>query len=138
MKNGHLPRQAGDRHNKHAGVFDFCRSKTPVLATAGIKWMDGSPGLYCNDPYLLRAIFISSECFDLPNQAPDSFGYCNLPLHLGLLLIYYMFIAGPGRRYVVFMQSPPQPVTGQPNTFRLYFGMGGSYVGTAKVKVTLE
>ena len=37
--------------------------------------------------------------------------------------------------YVVFMASPPQPVLGQPNIFRLYFGMGGSYVGTAKVKV---
>eukprot|EP01043_Picozoa_sp_COSAG02_P068587 COSAG02_NODE_11443_length_1723_cov_1.281404_1_plen_56_part_10 len=46
------------------------------------KWMDGtSPGLYCNDPF------------------------------------------------VVFMQSPPQPVIGEENSFRLYFGMGGTYVG---------
>lgn len=37
--------------------------------------------------------------------------------------------------FVVFMQSPPQPVIGEDNAFRLYFGMGGTYVGTAKVKV---
>mmetsp|Transcript_91123 Transcript_91123/g.162201 ORF Transcript_91123/g.162201 Transcript_91123/m.162201 type:complete len:415 (+) Transcript_91123:62-1306(+) len=43
-----------------------------------------------------------------------------------------MFCNNP---YVVFMQSPPQPVLGQSDVFRLYFGMGGSYVGTAKVKV---
>jgi hypothetical protein len=36
------------------------------------------------------------------------------------------------------MQSPPQLVLGDgpPNVFRLYFGMGGAYVGTAKVQVT--
>lgn len=64
------------------------RSAKPVLKTQGVKWMEGTTGLYCNDPY------------------------------------------------VVFMQSPPQPVLGQDNVFRLYFGMGGSYVGTAKVKVS--
>ena len=31
--------------------------------------------------------------------------------------------------FVVFMQSPPQPVLGEENAFRLYFGMGGTYVG---------
>lgn len=33
--------------------------------------------------------------------------------------------------FVVFMQSPPQPVIGEENSFRLYFGMGGTYVGAA-------
>ena len=65
------------------------RSAEPVLSTAGVPWMEGAEGLYCNDPY------------------------------------------------VVFMQSPPQPVLGEENAFRLYFGMGGSYVGTAKVRVSL-
>jgi hypothetical protein len=31
--------------------------------------------------------------------------------------------------FVVFMQSSPQPVIGEENAFRLYFGMGGTYVG---------
>ena len=91
------------------------RSEVPVLATKGVPWMEGAPGLYCNDPH------------------------------------------------VVFMQSPPQPVSGKPNVFRLYFGMGGSCkwpladlvscvriplrrlksslptdVGTAKVEVSAE
>ena len=59
-------------------------------ADGDAKWMDGtSPGLYCNDPF------------------------------------------------VVFMQSPPQPVIGEQNSFRLYFGMGGTYVGATPHLCTL-
>ena len=43
--------------------------------------------------YLLREkhmiIYISSESFNLPNQAPDSSRHCNLPLDLALICIYY-------------------------------------------------
>ena len=39
---------------------------------------------------------------------------------------------------VVFMQSPPQPVPTDPGSFRLFFGAGGSYVGTARVKVAAD
>ena len=39
--------------------------------------------------------------------------------------------------YVVFMQGPPQRV-GAADEFRVYFGAGGTYVGTAKVAVRAE
>ena len=38
--------------------------------------------------------------------------------------------------FVVFMQSPPQAVIGEDNAFRLYFGMGGTYVGACLLYAT--
>ena len=89
--------------------MDSRASFRPNPQTAGVPWMVGAKGLFCNNPYV---VFM---------QSPPQRGIVLLCLCKYLIPIGFVFA-----------------VIGQSNVFRLYFGMGGSYVGTAKVKVNFD